>query len=187
MTRWTGVLAMAALTATAVCGTARAGEYASRKAFVKAHIPEGSTMKMRTVVPGAKDRKALAVEYGIQEFEDTLSYILGRDGSGKITAAIVFVERVLEQYDEWHHVAVALDPAGVVKEVAMLSVTGEYARMVDSKSFLGQFARKKPKKAGYALGAEINAVTGATLSSGVVADVVNLVMGVYRKLVNPSG
>lgn len=175
----TGMVVLAVTCAAAVVGTADAGEYNSKKEFVKAHVPSGSKMKMRTVKLAEKDRKAIKTAYEVAEVDTSVSFVLGRGTDGAITVAIAFVDRVLKQYNEWHSVAIALTPAGQVKEVAMLSVTGEYARMVDSKAFLGQFPRKKPAKGGYTVGDEINDVTGATMSAEVVADVVNMVMGVY--------
>lgn len=158
------------------------GVYDTRKQFVEEHIPDGSTLKLRTVVVFADVKERITEMYGVESVDDSIGYVLGRADDGRITGACVFVERALEPHEEPHHVAVAMTPAGAVAAVALIGAHGEYARTLQTPRFLSQFARANPPK-GYRLGRDIDAVSGATMSCDLVVDVVNMVVGVFRESV----
>jgi hypothetical protein len=173
---------LAAACALRAADKAGAPLYETRKAFVAAHLWAGARLTMKTVVLAAKDKERLAKEWALARVDDSVTYALARDSAGRILGAAVFVDRVLEPYDENHRLGVALDSAGHVAGVALIGEHGQYAGTLATKAFMGQFVKKRPAK-GYAVGREINAVSAATESTGVVADLVNMVVAVYRGFV----
>ncbi|MBD3241227.1 MAG: FMN-binding protein [Chitinivibrionales bacterium] len=170
------------ITALYAGGKSKPTAFATRKAFVDAHMPAGASLKLRTVAPSAEVKRRITEHYAVDSVDDSIGYVLGRTEDDKIAGVCVFVERDLAPYAEPHHVAVALTPSGTVETVALIGPHGEFVATLQTPVFLTQFARKQPAD-GYRLGRDIDAVTGATMSSELVVDVVNMVMGVYHESV----
>lgn len=104
------------------------------------------------------------------DFKETLSkgpytIYVGRDANNEVTTRIL----ILEQYWRtcYHKYAIALLPDGKVNEIVVTELNCPVAYPINRKSFLGQFRDKKVGDATkrVRLGNDIDAITGATMSS----------------------
>jgi Na+-translocating ferredoxin:NAD+ oxidoreductase RnfG subunit len=76
------------------------------------------------------------------------------------------------------HYIVALDLAGKVTDMAVMSYVEQRGRPISTKRFLSQFIGKTSKSA-LSVGKDVDAVSGATISSRATAFAVKKVIALY--------
>lgn len=168
---------------------AGATEFMKLKDAIKHFMPAGSKpFKVTKTVPDseyAKLKKRFRLE-DKPEFKDAFkkgpyTIYITRDASNNPTMYIM----ILEQYWKtcYHKFAVGVTPDGTVQEAIILELNCKLAYPVNKKSFLKQFKGKKAqkgKKPKVELGQDIDAVSGATMSSQVSAIVVRRALALYE-------
>lgn len=153
--------------------------FPEKKKFVSDNLPKTAVYKMRTIVLGEDRKKELTAESGIQEIPDTLVFIIGRDKNNALTGAVCICIRILERYNEYHQVGIALLPDGKVKRIALIGVHGEYPSLLATRAFYSRFAGRKPDRLVW--GRDIDAVSGATMSARLVAETVIVAATVFDR------
>jgi hypothetical protein len=106
---------------------------------------------------------------------DTVSFYFGTKDGKKIGVALMEM-----QPGKWGpvHYIVALDLAGKVTDMAVMSYVEQRGRPISTKRFLGQFIGKTSKSA-LSVGKDVDAVSGATISSRATAFAVKKVIALY--------
>lgn len=144
---------------------ARAAKYMTIEEAVKAYVPESAKVfkVTKTLTPDEKER--LKNDYGWEAKDPEYVFYVGKlEGA---PAAYVFV--VSGQFNTcFHKFAVGLEPNGTVKGTAIVELSCPRSFRVNKKAFLSQFAGKRHSDA-LTIKADIDAVTGATLSSEAAA------------------
>jgi Na+-translocating ferredoxin:NAD+ oxidoreductase RnfG subunit len=106
---------------------------------------------------------------------DTVLFHFGTKGGKKTGVAMVEV-----QPGKWGPVKyiVALDLAGKVTDLAVMSYVEQRGRPISTRRFLNQFVGKTPKSP-LQVGKDVDAVSGATISSRASAFAVKKVIALY--------
>ena len=106
---------------------------------------------------------------------DTVSFYFGTKGGKKTGVAVMEM-----QPGKWGpvHYIVALDLAGKVTDMAVMSYVEQRGRPISTKRFLSQFIGKTSKSA-LSVGKDVDAVSGATISSRATAFAVKKVIALY--------
>jgi len=106
---------------------------------------------------------------------DTVSFYFGTKGGKKTGVALMEM-----QPGKWGpvHYIVALDLAGKVTDMAVMSYVEQRGRPISTKRFLSQFIGKTSKSA-LSVGKDVDAVSGATISSRATAFAVKKVIALY--------
>ena len=152
------VVSLAAVDAGAV-------KYMSLGDAVKTFIPADAKIVKVTKGVGAVHKKQLEEDYGWTPTESEYVFYAGRKGDE--TVAYVFV--VPEIFNTcFHKYAVGMKPDGTILETVIVELSCPRAFPVNRKSFLGQFGGKEHTDP-LTTRSDIDAVTGATLSSEATA------------------
>lgn len=147
---------------------AEAAKYMSLGRAVKTFIPKGSKIVKITKSLTPEHRRRLIDDYGWKSDKSKYVFYVGKQNDEPV--AYVFV--VPEIFNTcFHKYAVGLDANGEVIETVIIELTCPRSFPVRKKSFLSQFKEKRhvhplTTRGG---GADIDAVTGATLSSEATA------------------
>jgi hypothetical protein len=115
------------------------------------------------------------------------TFYVGRDANSTATVYIL----ILEQYWRtcYHKYAIGIEPDGKVKDIVVLELNCRFAYPVNRKPFLKQFKDKKAergKKVPVEVGEDIDAVSGATLSSVTTAIVTRRALALYELFFAPK-
>jgi len=107
---------------------------------------------------------------------DTVSFYFGTKDGKKTGVALMEM-----QPGKWGpvHYIVALDLAGKVTDMAVMSYVEQRGRPISTKRFLSQFIGKTSKSA-LSVGKDVDAVSGATISSRATAFAVKKVIALYE-------
>jgi Na+-translocating ferredoxin:NAD+ oxidoreductase RnfG subunit len=107
---------------------------------------------------------------------DTVPFYFGIKDGKKTGVALMEM-----QPGKWGpvHYIVALDLAGKVTDMAVMSYVEQRGRPISTKRFLGQFIGKTSKSA-LSVGKDVDAVSGATISSRATAFAVKKVIALYE-------
>ena len=107
---------------------------------------------------------------------DTVVFYFGTKDGKKTGVALMEM-----QPGKWGpvHYIVALDLAGKVTDMAVMSYVEQRGRPISTKRFLGQFIGKTSKSA-LSVGKDVDAVSGATISSRATAFAVKKVIALYE-------
>lgn len=168
---------------------AHANKYMGLEEAIKYYLPQGSKVfKVSKSIPAGK-LEATKKRFRLQstvDFKEVLSpgpytFYVARDASGAATAYIL----ILEQYWRtcYHKFAIGIEPDGKVKDVVILELNCRFAYPINRKPFLKQFKGKKAdpgKKVPVEVGEDVDAVTGATLSSATTAIVTRRALALYE-------
>jgi hypothetical protein len=164
-------------------------QYMGLKEALKYFIPEGSKVsKVDKTIPQDKI-KALEKRFRLQsseDFKETLpagpyTFYIGRDAAGKVNMYVV----ILEQYWHtcYHKYAIGIEPDGKIKEIVVVELNCRFAAAVNRKTFLKQFSGKSAspgKTVPIDVGHDVDAVSGATMSSQVTAIVARRALALYE-------
>lgn len=109
---------------------------------------------------------------------DTVSFYFGTKDGKKTGVALMEM-----QPGKWGpvHYIVALDLAGKVTDMAVMSYVEQRGRPISTKRFLSQFIGKTSKSA-LSVGRDVDAVSGATISSRATAFAVKKVIALYETI-----
>ncbi len=186
---WWLAVALCACVVAAIPGRAYAVKYMGLKDAIKYFLPEGSKLsKVSKTIPANKFaatkkrfRLRTTVDYKETLTKGPYTFYIGRDGAGKTTVYIA----ILEQYWRtcYHKYAIGIEPDGKVKEVIVVELNCHYAFPINRKSFLKQFKNKKVapgQKVPLEIGHDVDAISGATVSSDVTAIVTRRALALYE-------
>lgn len=143
-------------------GPARAVKYMSLKKAVKTFIPKGAKILKATKTITAEQRKRLIRDYGWTPKKDKYTFYVGRDADGKALAYVIIVPEIFNTC--FHKFAVGMKADGEVIDTVIVELSCPRAMPINKKGFLKQF-RKKRHTDPLTIRSDIDAVTGATLSS----------------------
>ncbi len=106
---------------------------------------------------------------------DTAVFYFGTKAGEKTGVALIEV-----QPGKWGPVKfiVAMDLAGKVKDLAVMSYVEQRGRPISTKRFLGQFVGKTGKSQ-VTVGKDVDAISGATISSRATAFAIKKVIALY--------
>lgn len=161
--RWVGALVVAA--ALLWSAPAEAVKFMTVEEAVKAFIPADAKIFKTTKRLTDSQRQRLAVDYGWNAKDEDYVFYVGKRGDAP--AAYVFL--VPEVFNTcFHKYAVGMQASGEVIETVIVELSCPRALPVNKKAFLGQFKGKRHSDA-LTTKSDIDAVTGATLSSEATA------------------
>jgi hypothetical protein len=161
-------------------GPALALKYMSIKQAVTRFLPSGAKVTKITKEVTPEIRKRLLSDYGWRPDQEKYTFYVGRDGSGQVQAYVMIVPELFGTC--FHKYAVGLKPDGEVIDVAIVELSCPRAMPVNRRSFLKQFKKKTHKDALTTL-ADVDAVTGATLSSETTARATRKATSLYNLLI----
>ena len=169
--------------------TVFATQFMGLKEAIKHFLPAGSKVsKVSKSIP--KDRyKMIEKRFRLrstEDFKETLpagpyTVYIGRGASNKVNVYIL----ILEQYWRtcYHKYAIGIEPNGKIKEVIVVELNCRFATPINRKSFLKQFKGKKAppgKPVPIKVGHDIDAISGATVSSEVTAIVSRRALALFE-------
>ncbi len=174
---------------------ALATQYMGLKEAIKYFLPEGSKVsKITKSIPKSK-YKMIEKRFRLrstEDFKETLpvgpyTVYIGRDASNKVNMYIL----ILEQYWRtcYHKYAIGIEPNGEIKEVIVVELNCRFATPINRKSFLKQFKGKKAppgKPVPIKVGHDIDAISGATVSSEVTAIVSRRSLALFELFFGPG-
>ena len=145
---------------------------------VKRFVPEGARIFKVTRPLDATQRKRLESDYAWRPDRGEYVFYVAR----KDDAAVAYVVLVPEVFNTcFHKYAVGLKPTGEVIETVVVELSCSRSFPINRKAFLGQFAAKRHVHA-LTTRADIDAVTGATLSSEATATAVRKAVSLHHLL-----
>jgi Na+-translocating ferredoxin:NAD+ oxidoreductase subunit G len=148
-----------------VASQAGAVKYLSIGQAVKTWIPEDAKIFKVTKKLSAEQKQRLVEDYGWTPKDEEYVFYVGK--RGETVVAYVFV--VPEIFNTcFHSYAVGMTPEGKVLETVITELTCPRSFPINRKSFLGQFSDKRHVDP-LTIHADVDAVTGATLSSEATA------------------
>ncbi len=184
-----------------VAGLALSGAYSMTKDTIDEQRARAAWAAYQKVVPGSVDFEAVpeaeAVKgqlYGTEYGRVTLNEAVeGRDEAGNLTGYAIAVTSA-EGYDGNIGVSVGISPEGVVNSISFteLHETPGKGMLCADPEFVDQFADRSSDglklvtKAGGA-DDEVNAVSGATITSKAVVNAVNAALDFYRNVIVKKG
>jgi hypothetical protein len=137
-------------------------KYMSIGQAVKTFIPKGAKIMKATKALNAEQRQRLIKDYGWTPNKNKFVFYVGRDAGGKALAYVIIVPEIFNTC--FHKYAIGMKPDGEVIDAVVVELSCPRATPINRKSFLKQF-RKKRHTDPLTIRADIDAVTGATLSS----------------------
>lgn len=149
-----------------VAGQASAVKYMSLKKAVTAFLPAGAKVFKITKPVTAESRARFERDYGWLPDRAEYTFYVGQDAAGAVQAYVVIVPEIFGTC--FHKYAVGLKPDGEVIDVAVIELSCPRATPINRRSFLKQFQQKRHTDP-LTVKADIDAVTGATLSSETTA------------------
>ena len=153
-----------AMLAASVALPAGAATYLSLAQAVKKFIGDAKAFKV-TKTLSTQDRARLAKDYGWESKDADHVFYVGKDGDTP-TAYVYLVNEVFNTC--FHKYAVGMKPDGEVIDTVVVELSCPRAFPVNRKSFLAQFSGKQHTDA-LTTRSDVDAVTGATLSSEATA------------------
>ena len=174
---------------------ALATQYMGLKEAIKYFLPEGSKVsKVTKSIPKSK-YKMIEKRFRLrstEDFKETLpvgpyTVYIGRSASNKVNTYIL----ILEQYWRtcYHKYAIGIELNGKIKEVIVVELNCRFATPINRKSFLKQFKGKKTppgKPVPIKVGHDIDAISGATVSSEVTAIVSRRALALFELFFGPG-
>jgi Na+-translocating ferredoxin:NAD+ oxidoreductase RnfG subunit len=115
--------------------------------------------------------------------EDSIVVFFGLTDGKKTGAALIEI-----QPGKWGPVKyiIAIDPSGEVANLAVMSYAEQRGRPISERRFLGQFVGKNAA-CPFTVGKDIDAVSGATISSRATAFAVKKAVVLYETVFPPEG
>lgn len=171
--------AASAVVLAAVCGfssPALAVTYLKLEEAVKTYVPADAKVFKVTKHLAPEQRTRLRDDYGWDAKADDYVFYVGKKDDKPV--AYVFV--VPEVFNTcFHKYAVGLTAEGEVLGTSIVELSCPRAFPVNKKAFLGQFTGKRHTDA-LAIRSDIDAVTGATLSSAATASAVRKAVSLHN-------
>jgi hypothetical protein len=133
---------------------------------VKTFVPKGAKIFKSKKKLTSDQKKRLATDYGWTPKKDEYTFYVGRDGSGNAQAYVTIVPEIFNTC--FHKFAVGMKADGEVIDTVILELSCPRAVPINKKSFLKQFRHKRHTDP-LTIKADVDAVTGATLSSEAAA------------------
>jgi len=146
----------------ALPGRASAVKYMKLEEAVKRYVPKGSKIVKIKKKLSAEQRQILIEDYGWTPKTDKYTFYVGKDAGDKPVAYVMVVPEIFGTC--YHKYAVGMKADGEVKETVIVELSCPRAMPINRKGFLKQF-RGKEHKDPLTIKADVDAVTGATLSS----------------------
>lgn len=143
-------------------GPAQAVKYMSLKKAVTTFIPKGAKILKASKTLTPEQKKRLVSDYGWTPKKDKYTFYVGRDADGNALAYVIIVPEIFNTC--FHKFAVGMKPDGEVIDTVIVELSCPRAMPINKKGFLKQF-RKKRHIDPLTIRSDIDAVTGATLSS----------------------
>lgn len=165
----------------AMSSAAQAAKYMSLGQAVKTFIAKDNKVVKTTKRLTAAQKKRLEADYGWKAKKDTYTFYMGKKGDA--VQSYVFV--VPEIFNTcFHKYAVGMNQDGQVIETVVVELSCPRAFPINKKSFLSQFKEKRHVHALTTRGgaADIDAVTGATLSSEATATAARKAVSLHNLL-----
>ncbi len=158
---------------------AEAVKFISLGEAVKAFLPAGSEPVKLTRTLTADEKARLERDYGWRPTEDQVVFYAGKDAGGQRTAYVLIQPELFGTC--FHKYAVGLTPAGVVIDTVIVEMSCPRAMPINKKAFLKQF-RAKTHGDPLTTTLDIDAVTGATLSSESAAQATRKAVSLHNLL-----
>ncbi|MBI5511960.1 MAG: FMN-binding protein [Deltaproteobacteria bacterium] len=150
-----------------VASPAFAVKYMTIGEAVGTFIPKGTKVFKVTKSVEPELRARIVRDYGWEPAEPQYEFYVGRDGGGQPLAYVFVVPEVFNTC--FHKYAVGMKQDGEVIETVIVELSCPRAFPVNRKSFLTQFKAKRHTDA-LTTKLDVDAVTGATLSSEATAE-----------------
>jgi FMN-binding protein len=145
-----------------VSGPVSAVKYMSIGQAVKTFIPKGAKIMKASKALTPEQKKRLIQDYGWTPKKDKFVFYVGRDTGGNALAYVIIVSEIFNTC--FHKYAIGMKTDGEVIDAVVVELSCPRATPINRKSFLKQF-RKKRHTDPLTIRADIDAITGATLSS----------------------
>jgi hypothetical protein len=145
---------------------AAAVKYMSLKQAVTKFTPKGTKVVKVTKTLTAEQKARLKADYGWSPDKDSYTFYVGKDAAGEAKVYVVVVPELINTC--FHKYAVGMTPDGEVIETLIVELSCPRAFPIKRKTFLKQFSHKTHADA-LTIRADIDGVTGATLSSEATA------------------
>lgn len=143
-------------------GPASAVKYMPIGKAVKTFIPKGAKIMKASKEVTAEQRKVLIRDYGWTPKKNKFTFYVGRDADGNALAYVIIVPEIFNTC--FHKYAIGMKPDGEVIDTVVVELSCPRAVPINKKAFLKQF-RKKRHTDPLTIHSDVDAVTGATLSS----------------------
>jgi hypothetical protein len=154
-------------------------KYMSIGDAVKTMIPAGSAVVKVTKALSAADKARISRDYGWTPSEDSYVFYAGKDQAGNRTGYVYIQPEIFNTC--FHKYAVGMTPDGVVVDTVIVELSCPRATPINKKSFLKQF-RDKTHNDALTTKLDIDAVTGATLSSESAAQATRKAVSLHNML-----
>jgi len=148
--------------------TTMAKELITLKDYLKGELSSSAKMSKETFPLSAEHSKALKAVAQTAE-DSSLTFYYGKSADGKLEKACAVVPQKGKEGPIT--AGVCFDPAGKVTAVTILSHQEERGKGIEGEGFLKQFKGKKTSDA-FAVGKDIDGISGATWSSQYVSEAV---------------
>jgi hypothetical protein len=159
--------------------TVSAVKYMSIGKAVKSFIPKGSKIIKVTKTLTAEQIKRLINDYSWKPQKDQVFFYVGRDASGTDLAYVLIQPELFNTC--FHKYAIGIKPNGEVIDTVIVELSCPRAMPVNKKSFLKQFKGKRHSDP-LTTKLDIDAVTGATLSSESAAQATRKAVSLHNLL-----
>jgi hypothetical protein len=170
--------AIVVLAAMTLAFPAGAVKYMSIGQAVKTYIPKSAKIFKVTKKLSAAQKKRLALDYGWLPEKNKYTFYVGKE-QGKPVAYVFVVPEIFNTC--FHKYAVGMKPSGEVIETVIVELSCPRAFTINRKSFLSQFQEKDHRHA-LTIKSDIDAVTGATLSSEATATATRKAVSLHNLL-----
>jgi hypothetical protein len=166
-----------------LAGPAAALKYMSVEQAVRQFLPSDAKVTKITLSVTPEIRTRLIRDYGWKPDKDKYTFYVGRNGDGQVAAYVMIVPEIFGTC--FHKYAIGLNPDGEVLDVAIVELSCPRAMPVNRRSFLKQFMHKTHKDA-LTTNADVDAVTGATLSSETTARATRKAVSLYNLFIGSA-
>ena len=164
-------------------GPARAVKYMSLKKAIMTFLPEGCKVTKLTKKIKPELRSRFVNDYGWKPEKSKYSFYVGRDQAGRALAYVVIVPEIFGTC--FHKYAVGMKPDGEVIDVAVVELSCPRATPINRRAFLKQF-REKRHSDPLTIKSDVDAVTGATLSSETTARAARKAVSLHNLLLGEA-
>jgi electron transport complex protein RnfG len=138
------------------------------KTFLKEELSGSTAMSKETFPLTAEQKKALT-KIAANATDDSFVFYYAKSAKAAIEKACTVVPQ--QGKEGPMTIGICFDPNGFVKKVSILEFSEERGRPVKDQTFLKQFSGQKVSAA-FEVGKDIDAISGATISSKAVSEAV---------------
>lgn len=146
--------------------------YLTEEEALKTAFPEADRIEKKTAVINKAQREQIEKMSGINRPSSLFTYYEGIKGNETTGYAVIKKIRAKLSYITF---IVITDNKGITERVTMMEYNGLYGSGIKNETFLRQF-RSKSVNAPLSLNSDIDAVTGATISSRVLTNAVKEIL-----------